>query len=179
MWLRVPRPPYHSLQMRWTSAAIALGATAGAIAATALASPAAVRAGCGAVQARATVNQFVAAFNQGLPQKLGGLLARGNEGFQWYAVNAAPGLRTSDAAKNRATLLRYFAERHRHFERLALQRFSYTGYSLGKANFTFELMRSADDLAPAARYGGKGAITCWGHGGIAVWAMGPDGATQP
>jgi hypothetical protein len=175
-------PPYHSLQMRWTSAAwtaIALGATAGAIVATALASPAAIRAGCDAVQARATVNQFLAAFNRGEPQKLGRLVARGNEGFQWYAVNAAPGLRTSDASKNRATLLPYFAARHRRSERLVLQRFTYKGHSLGKADFTFELVRSADDLAPAALYGGKGAINCWGHGGIAVWAMGPDGTTQP
>ena len=148
------------------------------IALSALPSSAAIRAGCGAVQARATVNEFVAAFNRGQPQKLGRLLARGNEGFQWYAVNAEPGLRTSDAAKNRATLLRYFAERHRQSERLVLQRFTYKGYSLGKADFTFELVRSADDLAPEALYGGKGAIACWGHGGIAVWAMGPDGTAH-
>ena len=94
--------------------------------------------------------------------------------FAGGCVNAEPGLRTSDAAKNRATLLRYFAERHRHAERLVLQRFTYKGYSRGNANFTFELVRGADDLARKALYGGKGAITCWGHGGIAVWAMGPE-----
>jgi hypothetical protein len=157
--------------MKW--AAVALGLVPSVIVATGVAAPATIRAGCGAVEARATVNEFVAAFDRGQPQKLGRLVARSREGFQWYAVNAEPGLRTTDAAKNRATLLRYFAERHRHSERLVLQRFTYKGYSLGKAEFTFELMRSADDLAPEALYGGKGAITCWGHGGIAVWAMGP------
>jgi hypothetical protein len=50
---------------------------------------------------------------------------------------------------------------------------------LGKDDFTFELVRSADDLAPEALYGGKGAITCWERGGIAVWAMGPEGTAQP
>jgi hypothetical protein len=147
---------------------------AGVIAATALPSPAIIRAGCGAVKARSTVNQFVAAFNRGQPEKLGRLFARGNEGFQWYAVDADPGLRLNDAAKNRTTLLRYFAERHRHSERLVLQQFTYKGYSLGKAEFTFELVRGADDLTPEVAYGGKGAITCWGHGGISVWAMGPN-----
>ena len=158
-------------QMRW--APFALAAVASVIAATAPA-PRPPHAACGAVKARATVNQFVAAFNLGQPQKLGRLFARGNEGFQWYAVNADPGLRTSDAAKNRATLLRYFAERHRHSERLVLQQFTYKGYSLGKAEFTFELVRSADDVTPEVAYGGKGAVNCWGHGGISVWAMGPN-----
>jgi hypothetical protein len=156
----------------WT--AIALAAAAGVIAATAPGSPVVVPAACSAVKARTTVTQFVAAFNRGQPQKLQRLFARDNDGFQWYAVNAGPGLRTSDAAKNRATLLRYFAERHRHSERLVLQRFTYKGYSLGKAGFTFDLVRSADDLTSEAVYSGKGAINCWGHGGISVWAMGPN-----
>jgi hypothetical protein len=160
------------LQMRW--APFALAAVVSVIAATAPASPAVPHAACGAVKARATVNQFVAAFNRGQPQKLGRLLARGNEGFQWYAVNADPGLRLNDAAKNRATLLRYFAERHRHSERLVLEWFTYKGYSQGKAEFTIELVRSADDVTPEVAYGGKGAINCWGHGGISVWAMGPN-----
>jgi hypothetical protein len=163
--------------MRWTRfiwAVVALAAVVSVIAATAPASPAVVHGACGATKARATVTQFVAAFNRGQPLKLGRLFARGNEGFQWYAVNGDPGLRTADAAKSRTTLLRYFAQRHRHSERLVLQQLTYKGYSLGKAEFTFELVRSADDLAPAVLYGGKGAINCWGHGGIAVWAMGPN-----
>lgn len=144
------------------------------IAVTAPVPSALAHATCGALTARAAVNHFVSAFNLGQSQKLGRLFARGSEGFQWYAVNADPGLRISDAAKNRITLLRYFAERHRHAEQLVLQRFTYKGYSLGKAEFTFEVVRRADDLTPEALYGGKGAINCWGHGGISVWAMGPN-----
>src|SRR4051812_29074308 len=100
--------------MRWTAftwITFALAPVAAVIAAAAPASPAVVPAACSAVNARTTVTRFVAAFNRGEPQKLQRLFARGNEGFQWYAVNAVPGLRTSDAAKNRATLLPYFAER--------------------------------------------------------------------
>ncbi len=163
--------------MRWTTftwAAIALAAVAAFIAASAPASTAQAGGSCGAAKARTTVNQFAAAFNQGQPQKLGRLFARADEGFRWYTVNADPGLRLADAAMNRATLLRYFAERHRHSERLLLQKFTYKGYSLGKAEFTFELVRSADDLTPETIYGGKGAINCWGHGGISVWTMGPN-----
>jgi hypothetical protein len=163
--------------MRWatfTRAAIALVAVGTVIAAAASASPALVRGSCGAVKARTTVTAFVAAFNRGQPQKLRPLFARADEGFRWYAVTANPGLRIDAAAMRRATLLRYFAERHRHSERLVLQQFTYSGYSLGKAEFNFELVRSADDLTPEVVYGGKGAINCWGHGGISVWAMGPN-----
>jgi hypothetical protein len=162
--------------MRWatfTWAAIALAAVTSSITASAPASRALAGGSCGAAKARTTVNQFVAAFNQGQPQKLGRVFAQGDEGFQWYAVNADPGLRLDAAAKNRATLLRYLADRHRHSERLSLQQFTYAGYSLGKAEFIFQLVRSADDLTPATIYEGKGAINCWGHGGISVWAMGP------
>ena len=83
------------------------------------------------------------------------------------------GQRIDAAAKNRTTLLRYFADRHRQSERLTLQQFTYVGYSLGKAEFIVQLVRRADDLPSPAIYGGKGAINCWGHGGISVWAMGP------
>jgi pimeloyl-ACP methyl ester carboxylesterase len=161
--------------MRWaafTLAVVVLATSAGSLATRAPASIAREGGSCGAATARSTVSAFVAAFNKGQPSTLGGLFARANEGFQWYAVNADVGPRLSDAAKNRATLLRYFADRHRHSERLVLQRFTYVGYSLGKAQFTFRLTRSADDLTPAAVYEGKGAVNCWGHGGIAVWAMG-------
>jgi hypothetical protein len=161
--------------MRWapfTLAVVVVATLVGSIASGASGSIAREDGSCGAVQARSTLAAFVAAFNNGQPSTLGGLFARANEGFQWYAVNADIAPRLNDAAKNRATLLRYFADRHRHSERLLLQRFTYVGYSLGKAGFTFRLLRSADDLTPPAIYDGKGAINCWGHGGISVWAMG-------
>ena len=165
-----------SCWMSWatfTRSAIALVAVGTVIAAEASASPALVRGSCGAVKARTTVTAFVAAFNRGQPQKLRPLVARADEGFRWYAVTADPGLRLNDAATNRATLLSYFAERHRHSERLMLRGLTYDGYSMGKAQFEFDLVRSADDLPAETVYHGKGAINCWGHGGISVWAMGP------
>lgn len=160
--------------MRWaafTLAAVALATVSGSVAQSAPASIARDGVSCGAVKARRTVGAFVTAFNNAEPGKLGGLFARADEGFQWYAVNSDVGSRLDDAAKDRTTLLHYFADRHRHAERLALQQFAYVGYSLGKAEFTFRLLRSADDLVSAI-YEGKGAINCWGHGGISVWAMG-------
>jgi hypothetical protein len=164
-----------SQAMRWaafTLTVVALTTLAGSVATNARSSSAQAGRSCGAGEARTTVARFVAAFNQGEPAELGRLFARADEGFQWYAVSADIGMRLADAAKNRATLLPYFAARHRLSERLVLRRFTYVGYSLGKADFTFELARSADDLTPAAIYEGKGAINCWGHGGISVWAMG-------
>jgi pimeloyl-ACP methyl ester carboxylesterase len=163
--------------MRWatfTLAVVAAATLAGSIVPGAPGSLGRRGGSCGAAQARSTVTAFVAAFNKDQPRELGGLFARADEGFQWYAVNADAGPRVSDAAKNRATLLRYFADRHRHSERLLLEQFTYVGYSLGKAEFTFRLLRSADDLTPAAMYAGKGAVNCWGHGGISVWAMGAE-----
>ena len=163
--------------MRWvafTLAALALATMTGSTAASAPVSTITREGGsCGAAKARTTVTQFVSAFNSGQPAKLGGLFARADQGFQWYAVIADVGPRIDAAAKNRATLLGYFADRHRHSERLTLQQFTYVGYSLGKAEFIVQLVRSADDLPSPATYDGKGAINCWGHGGISVWAMGP------
>jgi hypothetical protein len=62
---------------------------------------------------------------------------------------------------------------HRHSERLALERFRFTGRSFGIGSFTFELVRSADDVHPTVLDVGKGAVTCR-RGRIAVWAMGPN-----
>jgi hypothetical protein len=156
-----------------TGAVCALAAAAGPTASGVPASGALASRSCGAVAARSTVTQFLAAFNQGRPQILERVFARRDGGFQWYAVTADPGLRIGGASQSRTTLLRYFATRHRHAERLTLRAFSYVGYSLGKAQFTFDLTRTADDLASPAPYSGKGAITCWGRGGISIWAMGP------
>jgi hypothetical protein len=127
---------------------------------------------CSAHATRNLVRRFLAAFDRGDRAELARLLAPSAE-FGWYAVNGPPGERIQDAAKNRSTLLAYLARRHAHSERLTLERFRFAGYSLGKDQFAFEAMRSADDLGVPTRYGGKGAVNCWGHGGIAVWAMGP------
>jgi hypothetical protein len=156
----------------FTLTVVGLATLSGSVATSARSLAVQAEESCGAGKARTTVARFVTAFDEGEPVALGRVFARADEGFQWYAVNADVGMRLADAAKNRATLLRYFADRHRRAERLVLRRFRYVGYSLGKAEFTFELTRSADDLTPAAIYAGKGAINCWGHGGISVWAMG-------
>jgi hypothetical protein len=156
-----------------TLAAFALATTTAPTATSAPISQARGDGLCGAARARTTVTTFLSAFNSGQPAKLGRVIARADQGFRWYAVIADVGRRIDAAAQNRATLLDYFADRHRHSERLTLQQFTYGGYSLGKAEFTFRLVRSADDLPSPAIYEGKGAINCWGNGGISVWAMGP------
>ncbi len=77
--------------MRWvafTLAAIALATMTGSTAASAPTSIVRGGGSCGAAKARTTVATFLSAFNSGQPAKLGGLFARANQGFQWYAVIA-------------------------------------------------------------------------------------------
>jgi hypothetical protein len=116
---------------------------------------------CSAAVSRAAFGAFVAAFNTGDLARLDALFADADD-FQWFSSNA-PGLRRTTAAKNRATLLRYFRSRHLMRDRLALVAFHYTATdSVGRGNFTFTLKRSASDFRKGARFGliGKGATMC-------------------
>lgn len=127
---------------------------------------------CGRGPTLARVRTFVSAFNRGDRRALSRVIAPASE-FSWYAVNGAPGERIQDAAKDRRNLIGYFAARHGRSERLTLKSLAFGGYSLGKDQFTFTAMRAAADVDLPTLYAGKGAVNCWGHGGISVWAMGP------
>ena len=116
------------------------------------------------------VAQFIDAFNRGDLTQLDRLVADSN--FAWYATDA-PGERFNAAARDRGTLMSYFAARHRSHEHLDLISLNVTYAVPGDAGFWFVLTRSADDLPPT-RYNGKGGIQCSiMPASIAVWAMNP------
>jgi hypothetical protein len=116
------------------------------------------------------VPQFIDAFNRGDRTQLDALFADSN--FAWYSTDA-PGQRFNAAAKDRSTLIAYFAARHRAHEHLDLTSLNVTFVSELRGGFTFLLTRRADDLQPT-RYNGKGEIQCRVMpASIAVWAMDP------
>jgi hypothetical protein len=126
---------------------------------------------CTGKQVRSLVTQHIAAFNAGNLSKLDRLWER--DRFQWYSTQA-PGERFNDEARRRSTLLRYFADRHAHHERLRLRSFRFNGNSNGYGHFEYRLWRSADELTAHVAVLGKGAATCGppSTGRIAVWSMG-------
>ena len=140
--------------------------------------PAETRAGAAAVRCNgretlAAVKRFVAEFNRGDLQALDRRFAPA-ERFEWYSTSA-PGERFNDAAKDRATLIRYFKARHAKHERLTLRSVKYNGAAEAKyGNFEFTLTRRADDLH-AAPYLGKGAAWCHRRATdeLFVWSMAP------
>jgi hypothetical protein len=133
--------------------------------------------------------RFLAAFNRGDQAALVGLFpaegTRSNtmnpEQLQWYSVVEGYPPTRSFVAHDRETLLRYFAERHAHGERLSLLSLQVsTGYR-NDAYVGFEIARFADDLSASGEgvpnsgadelvAGGKGAINC-GKGTIYMWGM--------
>ena len=120
---------------------------------------------------RQLVEAFIASFNSGDTLQLDRLFAAPGL-FGWYSTDA-PGERINDEAKNRSSLMAYFARRHNHKERLELQSFQFNGTSpSGRGNFEFELIRSADDGLPSSPYGGKGAVDCdQSQFTLVVWSM--------
>jgi hypothetical protein len=126
---------------------------------------------CGA-GSRQLVELFVRSFNSGNAQELGNLIAESGRGFGWYSTDA-PGERINDEARDRSTLLAYFADRHKHRERLELRSFQFNGYSAnGRGNFEFKLARSSDDGLASTPYGGKGAVDCDRTPvALVVWSM--------
>jgi hypothetical protein len=125
-------------------------------------------------ESRIIVGRFLTAFNRGDLRQLNLLVARAAE-FEKYAVRGSTGRRVGKTASNRATLIRYFADRRRQSERLVLVRFGVFRQSRRRANFWFEVLRSADDLKPATAYPGTAAISCDGRRSIVAWQMAPNG----
>lgn len=119
------------------------------------------------------VLHFFGAFNRGDDGELSRLLAP-EPAFQWYS---APGPDGKVVAKYRPSAARaYFAQRHRHDERLQLIMID-VSYEKERdtGHVSYVITRQADDLEPRDEPGlvvGKGAIDC-GSGTVAVWSMGP------
>jgi len=122
---------------------------------------------CTRLEVRALFFGFVDAFNKGDLRRLDGLFAREPD-FEWYSTQA-PGERFNSEAKNRSSLIPYFAERHALGEHLAVRSFRKNAGS----NFEYGLLRSAGDLQ-STRYYGKGAAHCYLKRAdtIFVWSMG-------
>jgi hypothetical protein len=129
---------------------------------------------CTSTELRGLVTSFVRAFNRGESDVLDHLFAREPD-FQWYSTGA-PGVRVGLAARDRSSLLRYFAKRHARDERLTLRRYRFMGNtetpSLKRyGNFVLRLTRRASDLRPTP-YQGKGAAHCYADDDvIIVWSM--------
>lgn len=129
-----------------------------------------LREACTARRVRRLVNAFVDAFNRGNARGLDLAFAVEPE-FRWYSTDG-PGARLEAEARDRDTLLNYFARRHRRGERLHLTSFRFHGYSAGYGHFEYVLVRRAHNLPPTD-YLGKGAAICTAYEDfIAVWSMG-------
>jgi hypothetical protein len=114
-------------------------------------------------------NRFLAAFNDGDVGELDKLVS--TNAFVWWSTDA-PGQRIDSDARDRSTLIAYFADRHLHQDRLVLETFRFNGQSGGLGNFEFTLLRSANDGAPRTPSVGKGAIDCMRTPrALSVWSM--------
>ena len=124
---------------------------------------------CTTSDVRVVVERFIDAFNRGDITKLDQLVS--DQLFSWYSTDA-PGERFGAEAKDRGTLMAYFAARHQQHERLALNSLD-VGFTNDRAGgFTFSLTRSADDGLPPTRYGGKGEVQCAIKPiSVGVWSM--------
>jgi hypothetical protein len=125
---------------------------------------------CTSQETRRAVASFIVNFNDGDLRRLNRLFSPAGL-FKWYSVDGPAG-RLDDAARDRASLIPYFASRHQRGERLSLRSFQWKGYSLGYGQFLYSLTRSAPDVGRAS-YFGKGAVLCLHPRTIAVWSMGP------
>jgi len=123
--------------------------------------------GCGDRETRDLVSQFLAAFNSGDVSQLDRLVSTASS--VWWSTDA-PGQRIDPDARDRTTLMDYFASRHRHHDRLHLESFRYNGQSGNRGNFELSLTRTADELSGPTGFGGKGAVDCSGTG-LAVWSI--------
>jgi hypothetical protein len=127
---------------------------------------------CTAAEVETLVQRFIDAFNSGDLRALDDIFAHEPD-FEWYSTDA-PGQRFTSLAKDRPSLMPYFAGRHALGERLTLRSFRFNGNS-GRpwGNFEYGLTRMAEDLPPAPYYG-KGAAFCYGNRSdvIFAWSMG-------
>jgi len=128
---------------------------------------------CSTSDVHQVVHRFIDAFNRGDLVELDHLVS--DQLFVWYATDA-PGERFNAEAKDRSTLIAYFAARHQQHERFALNSLDITFTNDRAGGFTFGVTRSADDGLPPSRYDGKGEVQCATRPiSLAVWAM----ARQP
>jgi hypothetical protein len=115
------------------------------------------------------VERFIEAFNRGDLARLDQLVDA--DAFGWYSTDA-PGQRFDPEARDRSTLMAYFAARHRQHERLVLKSVNISFADLGEGGFSFRLTRSADDGLPPTSYDGKGQVRCaLQPGSLSHWAM--------
>jgi ketosteroid isomerase-like protein len=120
---------------------------------------------------RHVVGRFIDAFDRGDLAQLDQLVS--DQLFSWYSTDA-PGQRFNAEAKDRSTLIAYFAARHQQHERLALNSLDVTFTNDRAGGFVFSLTRSADDGLPPTRYGGKGEVQCAIRPiSVGVWSMAP------
>jgi hypothetical protein len=124
---------------------------------------------CSTNDVRQVVERFIDAFNRGDLARLDLLVT--DQLFAWYSTDA-PGPRFNAEAKDRSTLMAYFAARHQQHEHLVLNSLE-VGFTNDRAGgFTFSVTRSADDGLPPSRYDGKGEVQCAIRPiSLAVWAM--------
>jgi hypothetical protein len=134
---------------------------------------------CAPDEVQTLVRQFVTAFNAGKVARLDKLFAKDDHdgdaatpSFQWYSTGP-PGARAAPAAESRATLMRYFAARHRRGERLRLVWLSNGGPSNGYFSFGFHIHRAARDMRRPGTFEGKGAAICvTNRAQLAAWSVG-------
>jgi predicted GNAT family acetyltransferase len=115
---------------------------------------------CGQTAHRLLV-RFVEAYNKGDSRRLDRIFAP-EPAFRWYSAPAPGAGRFSPAAEDRATLLPYFAARHRAGDRLRLKRWTFNGLRASDDTGHFE-MTFRRRSARGARWhdsSSKGAIVC-------------------
>jgi len=127
-------------------------------------------AGCKVREVADFISKFFDAFNRADRSQLTPFFA---SSIQWYTVTDAKGSMT---VSTRDDLMGYFADRHKHHERLGLLKIRVSGPSWhGGGDIVFLLTRQADDL-DGGTHGqpilatGKGAMFCK-EPAIFVWAM--------
>ena len=150
--------------------------------------------GCNMRQIAGLVIEFVDAFNRGDVERLSQLFfvsegpsppdfsKAGYYPWSWYSVTEVDEggrIENGFVTYDKGELLRYFAERHRHGERLGLIKVSSTQAGLleeeNNVGIVYVLTRDADDLdpelgGPARIAFGKGAINCESRQ-LFVWSM--------
>jgi hypothetical protein len=126
---------------------------------------------CSTNDVRQGVERLIVAFNRGDLAQLDLLVS--DQLFSWYSTDA-PGPRFNAEAKDRGTLMAYFAARHQQHEHLVLNSLEVGFTNDRAAGFTFSVTRSADDGLPPTRYGGKGEVQCAIRPiSLSLWSMAP------
>src|SRR5260370_4458449 len=132
-------------------------------------------AGCKVHEVADFISTFFDAVNRGDRAQLARSFA---SSIQWYTVTDANGSMT---VSTRDDLLTYFADRHKHHERLRLLKIRVSGPSWhGGSDIVFLLTRQADDLDGGSQsqpilVNGKGAMFCKERAiFVWAWAMGAE-----